>query len=212
MAVVRGYALEVWVADSVQQEVNAGVQTGNTKAGKKASKNAKKTKKGVQEEVTAKPSSVKQMPVYMFGFAASFADSTAYMTDLQAVDAFLLSNGFLADRSLYSLQFNNYLVAKLRCENMTCAVFFNKSKSKMEKKFQKVRKKYRENEAVVLKPVGVDEFKFQTEEYVEPSPTEDQPKVTANQEKKTKKSKKKSGSTKSSHGKSKTAKSIKPAK
>ena len=58
---------------------------------------------------TAKP---KKQRVYMFGVAQSFTDSVAVMTDLQGVDAYIMPNGFLADRSLYSLQFNNYLVAK----------------------------------------------------------------------------------------------------
>lgn len=106
--------------------------------------------------------------VYMFGFAASFTDSVAYMTDLQGVDAYVMPNGFLADRSLYSLQLNNHLVAKKQRENMTCVLFFNKNKAKLEKKYQKVRRKYRENHAVVLQPLGVDEFRFEPEEYIEP--------------------------------------------
>ena len=105
--------------------------------------------------------------VYMFGFAASFVDSVAYMTDLQGVDAYLMPNGYLADRSLYALQFNNHVVSKEGKEIITSAVFYDKKKSKLEKKYQKVRKKYRENHAVILQSVGVDQFRFEPEEYME---------------------------------------------
>ena len=111
--------------------------------------------------------------VYMFGFGASFIDSVAYMTDLQGVEAYVMPNGFLADRSLYSLQLNNYLVSNEKHENLTCVVFFNKNKSKLEKKYQKVRKIYRASPAVTLQSVGVDKFKFEPEEYVETTVTTD---------------------------------------
>lgn len=115
--------------------------------------------------------------VYMFGIARSFTDSVVIMTDLQAVDAYIMPNDFLADRSLYSLQFNNHLVSKQMREHMTCAIFFNKNKAKAEKKYQKIRKSYRERNAVTLQSLGVDEFRFTPEEWVdseiiETSPTE----------------------------------------
>jgi len=105
--------------------------------------------------------------VYMFGAALSFTDSVAVMTDLQGVDAYIMPNGFLADRSLYTLQFNNFLVSNQMRENMTCAVFFDKNKAKAEKKFQKVRRKYRESSHLVLQSVGVDLFRFEPEEWLD---------------------------------------------
>lgn len=115
-------------------------------------------------QAAAKP---KPQRVYMFGFAVSLSDSAAYMTDLQGVDAYVMPNGFLADRALYSLQLNNYMVGTLRRENMTCAIFFDKKKAKAEKRFQRLRRKYRENPAVTLTSLGVDAFRFEPEEYVE---------------------------------------------
>lgn len=106
--------------------------------------------------------------VYMFGFAASFVDSVCVMTDLQEVDAYVMPNGFLADRSLYSLQLNNHLVSNQMLENLTCVVFFDKNKSKAEKKYQKLRKRYREDENVTLQSLGIDQFRFEAEEWVEP--------------------------------------------
>lgn len=113
---------------------------------------------------TTKPT---KQRVYMFGAALSFTDSVAVMTDLQAVDAYVMPNGFLADRSLYTLQFNNFLVTNQLREHMTCAVFFDKNKAKAEKKFQKVRKKYRESGHLDLQFVGVDIFRFEPEEWVD---------------------------------------------
>ncbi len=115
----------------------------------------------------AAPVKPKPQRVYMFGMACSFTDSTVVMTDLQAVDAYVMPNGFLADRSLYTLQLNNHLVAKQMREHMTCTVFYDKNKVKAEKKYQKIRNSYRSRKAVTLQPLGVDEFRFEPEEWVD---------------------------------------------
>lgn len=122
----------------------------------------------------------RKLRVYMFGFATSYVDSVSYMTDLQAVDAYIMPNGFLAYRSLYSLQLNNYLLAKRGRENMTCTVFFSKSKSKAEKKFQKVRKIFQKTHRGIIQPLGIDVFRFEPEEWTEFVPTEALPSDTIN--------------------------------
>lgn len=121
---------------------------------------------GVAAQDASQLGKARRQTIYMFGVAASMTDSVSYITDLQIIDAYMQPNGFLADRSLYALQLNNYAVGTLGKENMTCAVFFSKSKSKAEKKFQKVRKKYRQNPAAVLVPLGVDRFRFEPEEWI----------------------------------------------
>lgn len=116
----------------------------------------------------AKNDKPQKMQVYMFGFAASMTDSVCMMTELQPVEVYLQANGFLVDRTLYSLQLNNQLVNTMELsENLTCAVFFDKSKSKAEKHYQKVRKRYRDNSELTLKVLGVDDFMFVSEEWVE---------------------------------------------
>ena len=107
----------------------------------------------------------RKQQVYMFGVATSMNDSLTIITDLQTVLANVMPNGFLSERSLYSLQLNNYLVGKQHRENMTCAVFFNKSKKKAEKKFQRVKKKFREKHGIVTQPLGKDMFQFEPEEW-----------------------------------------------
>lgn len=125
--------------------------------------------------------------VYMFGIARSFTDSVVIMTDLQGIDAYIMPNGFLGDRSLYSLQLNNYLVGTQKREHMTCAIFFDKNKAKVEKKYQKVRKSYRERNAVRLQQLGVDQFRFTPEEWVESEIIETSPTESADSVKTTSK-------------------------
>ena len=105
--------------------------------------------------------------IYVFGFATSFADSAAFITEVQPLRAYIKSNGFLANRSLYSLQLENYLMSAKHRENMTCAVFFSTKRSKAEKKYQKVGKRFRENQISELQKLRNDEFHFEPEELTE---------------------------------------------
>ena len=108
--------------------------------------------------------------IYMFGFAASFTDSIAYITDVQAIDsAYVHYNGFLADRTLYAAQLNVYLQSHLKKKDMTCVVYFNKNKSKLEKKYLRVKKKYTSAHGIPITPLGRDRFHFTREEWVEPT-------------------------------------------
>lgn len=110
----------------------------------------------------------RRYPIYMFGFATSFTDSVAVMTELQNLDGYIQPNGFLSDRSLYSLQLSRRL-AQMGHEGMTCVVFFGKNKAKMEKKYQKIRRKYREKHGVEIQFMGSDRFRFETEEWADPT-------------------------------------------
>lgn len=99
-------------------------------------------------------------PVYMFGLAASFTDSLAYITDIQRVDsAYLYKNGFLADRPLYSQQLADK-TKSMGHDNMTCMVFFNPKKAAVEKKYLKVKHRYGQQHGVAVTPLGNDEFSF----------------------------------------------------
>ena len=110
---------------------------------------------------------VKKQTMYVFGLAASLTDSVVVLTDVQPIEGYVMPNGFLADRSLYSLQFNNYLLSKEQRNNMTCAVYFDKNRAKAEKKYQKLMRRYRDDHAGVLMFLGTDEFQFKAEEWVE---------------------------------------------
>lgn len=121
---------------------------------------------GVALGVQADQKPVIRKPVYMFGFSASFTDSVAFLTDVMQVDAAkVLPNGFLADRTLYSLQLENYVLSSCHVQNSTNAVFFSTDKKTLDKKYDKVNRKYQRSENLVLIYVGEDEFRFTPEIY-----------------------------------------------
>lgn len=87
---------------------------------------------------------IKQKPVYMFGFATSFVDSVAYITDVQYIDSSFIDTKtkFLVGRNMYSLQLQEFLAKNEGCEHPVTAVFFGTKKEKIEKKMLSVRRRY----------------------------------------------------------------------
>ena len=71
-----------------------------------------------------------QTKVYLFGMAASFNDSTAYMTDVQEIDAWINDKGkFLYSRENYSYQLRDFLQSQ-GFANATCITCFALSRPK----------------------------------------------------------------------------------
>ncbi|MBR7048769.1 MAG: hypothetical protein IKI16_02805 [Prevotella sp.] len=85
----------------------------------------------------------KKTAVYMFGFSASFNDSTVYMTDIQKVeDAWVnTKSGFLVNRDDYSYQLQNYLKQKGE-QTPTCVTFYALKQKDIHKKYENLKKKY----------------------------------------------------------------------
>ena len=81
--------------------------------------------------------------VYMFGFSASFNDSTVYITDIQEIeDAWINSkSGFLKNRDDYSYQLQNYLKQKGE-QTPTCVTFFALKEKDIQKKYENIKEKY----------------------------------------------------------------------
>lgn len=87
----------------------------------------------------------KQVPrIYMFGMAASFTDSLVYFTGVQIVDSAWVGvkDKFLKGRELYSLQLRNYLNDQEHLSHRTCVVYYDENRSKLEKKYLKIRELY----------------------------------------------------------------------
>ena len=86
---------------------------------------------------------VKVPHVYIFGFSASFQDSTVYMTEIQDLQGAWMDKKtkFLLGRDNYSYQLSNHFNEQGQ-PNRVCMVFFSTSKSKAEKKYLKMKKKY----------------------------------------------------------------------
>ena len=102
--------------------------------------------------------------MYMFGFSASFTDSTLYITDIQDVQgvSYESKTKFLFGRDSYSNQLKEFLAEKKGQPNRVCIVFFEVNKKKAEKKYQKLKKKYTGKDGVVygLQYLSSDEFTF----------------------------------------------------
>src|SRR5574344_703883 len=80
--------------------------------------------------------------VYMYGFGASFNDSTVYFTDIQEVDsAWIEKNGFLYSRDNYSYQLRDYLT-KFNMEHATCVTTWSTTRKELEKRLLAMKKKY----------------------------------------------------------------------
>ena len=108
----------------------------------------------------------KSKGVYMAGVSASFVDSLIYFTDVQLVDSVSLDkNKMLPERGQYSDQLDNYLLQKEGLKERTSFVYFNTSKSKLEKTIKKMKEKYQKKGNSFLRQVDAG-FKFKkAEEY-----------------------------------------------
>ena len=113
---------------------------------------------------SAKP---KARTVYMFGIGVSFTDSVAYLTEVQPVTPAYIESatGFLYDRSLYALQLRNLLEETYNLPNTTCVVMFSRSQKKMDKKREKMRKRFMKDESLTLMRMPLAAFKFFPEEW-----------------------------------------------
>jgi hypothetical protein len=120
---------------------------------------------GVCTTASAKKVVVPKM--YIFGMAASFSDTIVYFTNVQEIDsAWIDTKGnFLQGRNLYSLELRNYLKYQ-GMDNRTCIVVANKKRSKLEKKFLKMKKLYTQSKDGKLhydiRFINDQDFKFRT--------------------------------------------------
>ena len=99
--------------------------------------------------------------VYMYGFAASFNDSTVYFTSLQEIDSVYIDSKtkFLYSRDNYSYQLRDYLSAH-GSENYTCTTVFALNRKAAEKKYAKLRKRYTQGGKYTVKDLSKTDFFF----------------------------------------------------
>lgn len=109
----------------------------------------------------------KPTKVYMYGFAASFNDSTVCFTDIQEVDSAYLDakTKFLYSRENYSYQLREHLKAQ-GFNTPTCITVFAEKRNKLEKKLAKMRKKY-SNGKFIVKEIKSPEFTFEAVKFEE---------------------------------------------
>ena len=103
----------------------------------------------------------KQKPVYLFGYGVALLDSTTYLSAVVTLDSATIDSKTKVLNSIvrYSNQFRSYLEA-LYESHVTCTVFYDKSKAKLEKKYLKMRRRVNDDKSLKLKEIPADEFKF----------------------------------------------------
>lgn len=107
---------------------------------------------------------VKVPHAYMFGFVASFNDSTVYFTNIQKVDSVWVTKKkkFLSGRNQYSYQLRNFFSETRNMPNRTCVVIANVDRKKLEKKYIKMKNKYlvKSKKPYDVRNVAESDFKF----------------------------------------------------
>ncbi|MBF1638341.1 MAG: hypothetical protein HXO49_07390 [Prevotella sp.] len=101
--------------------------------------------------------------IYVFGFAASFNDSTIYLTDIQTVNAYLVNNRtkFLANREDYSYQLRNYLQSNGLEAYPTCITMFAENEKDATKKYLKLKERYEKSKKKYsIKSLKDSQFKY----------------------------------------------------
>ena len=105
---------------------------------------------------------LKPTKLYAYGFAASFNDSTVYITDIMEIDSAWVEarSGFLYSRDNYSYQLKTYLEQQ-GFQNPTCIISFAEKRKEAEKKYMKLRKKYTKVPgAYTIKYLTEQDFRF----------------------------------------------------
>lgn len=151
--------------------------------------------------------------LYVYGFSASFNDSTIYITDIQKLDSAWVNKrtGFLYSRENYSSQLKYYL-QNLGVANPTCVISFAKTQKDAEKKYQDLRKKYSKNyESFTVKTLSYETFHFKAISALDdPSVSTDDSKEALKAEKIAEKKAKKEAKKKLRKSKSKSERNKRP--
>jgi len=102
-----------------------------------------------------------QGTVWMFGFAASFNDSTVYMTDIQMVDSAWTTNKniMLTGRDNYSYQLRDYL-KKQGVNTPTCVTTFALKYKDIQKKYLKMKRRYTKGGRYDVRFVETRDFSY----------------------------------------------------
>ena len=113
---------------------------------------------------------VKVPHAYMFGFVASFNDSTVYFPNIQKVDSVWVTKKkqMLSGRNQYAYQLRDFFTQKRNMPNRTCVVMANVDRKKLEKKYIKMKNKYlvKSKKPYDVRNVAESDFKFEAVEVV----------------------------------------------
>ncbi len=98
---------------------------------------------------------------YVFGFATSFMDSVVYVTPIQTLSPvkWLPRTHLLDQRKVYSEQMRYYLNNQ-NLTDRTIVVFWDKKRKNVEKRWQKLKKRYTQKLHYEWKEIGAEAFQF----------------------------------------------------
>lgn len=109
-----------------------------------------------------KKEKVEKQTVYMFAVGAAFGDTIVSFTDIQMIEGEnIVNKGFLKARNMYSYQFKNYLENVENLPHRTCAIYFSQKKTKLEKKYAKLKARYEADKELATRTVDSGKFQFQ---------------------------------------------------
>lgn len=108
------------------------------------------------------PKQTKEAGAYIFGFSASFTDSTVYFTPIQFIDSVALEKKtkFLPHCPEYSYQLKEYLESKQNEKNRVCATYSDEKKAKIEKLYVQMKKYYQTQKNLKVIFLSAEDFKF----------------------------------------------------
>ena len=103
--------------------------------------------------------------LYMFGFSASFKDTSVYVTDIQDVQGACIDSRtkFLFNRDGYSQQLRDYLANSQQQPGRVCVVIYATSLKKAEKKLRKFQRIYIEKGSYDVRKLTAADFRFTPE-------------------------------------------------
>ncbi|MGN0221723.1 MAG: hypothetical protein ACI4BA_06345 [Prevotella sp.] len=109
--------------------------------------------------------------MYMFGFSASFNDSTVYFTNIQELDSvwYDTKTKFILSREEYAAQLKSYLTNSCGLKARTCIVLYGRKMKKTEKKLTKMKKQYtiKSKNKYDIRYISNSDFSFKPVEYSE---------------------------------------------
>lgn len=98
--------------------------------------------------------------VYAFGYAETLNDTVVYITQIQELkDAELDNKGFIHFRESYDAQLQQYLLSVQNGHTM-CITIYGTSRSKLEKKFVRLRRDLNHRRHVRLVELTPSDFQF----------------------------------------------------
>lgn len=101
-----------------------------------------------------------QTDVYAFGCAACLGDTVVYLSAIQSLDGATVDSKtkFLNDREDYARQMENAL-QEVYGKHYTCALIFSFQRSRLEKKYVKLRRLYKKKN-IRIEELPANVFRF----------------------------------------------------